>query len=53
MKSKNKEHLDGRYKHGKTESEIEFFGESDLVNCIESTEPLEEQFNPTTLQPMK
>ena len=37
----------------KLKVESNFFGELDLVNCIKSTEPLEEQFNTTALQPMK
>ena len=49
------EHLDGMYKYGRTESGIEFFWvtRSDLVNCSESTEPKEEQYITTALQPME
>ena len=35
---------DRRYKYGKSESGIEFFKDSDLLNWIESTEQPEEQF---------
>ena len=44
------QHSDWRYKQGKTENGIEFFGESDSVNCIELTEPPEEQFKTTSEQ---